>query len=598
LPEFPITNAGGEDCAVVTALALDIDAPPVTPLQMQMRLALLGMRPAGLMVDVTNYVMLETGQPTHAYDRDHVDAFEVRHARSNARLRTLDGQDRTLQPEDLLICNEDGPIALAGIMGGNNSGVGAATTRFVIESAQYRAARVRRTASRLGLRTEASQRFEKSLPPALSAVATGRILHLLDRCGAVPRAVSRFTVDGDLRRETRNIEMSVGDVSQNAGADIPDEETDRILTALGFTVRRSGRRMIVGVPPYRSIQDISMPIDVVEEVLRVYGYANIAPVLPNARISPVDADPDQVRQRKARHLLAGRYGFAELQTYLWMDDAWLREIGFDPAPTLRLKNPIAPDKVRLRTTLVPNLLKAAQDNANTRTEFGVFEIGRVILAEDTPHREVDHLAGVSVRSSRDMPLEEHYRAVKGALSALVRTIGQGGVRTELLPVSRGDVPWHVPDLTAGLLDDSGPIGRIGVLHGPILDRVAPGRQVIWFELELDRLTQVAYPIRTFTPYSEYPSSSQDFSILWGTGKGFAALEDVLDEFEHHLIQKRELLLVYKGKGLAPGMASYTFRYALSDSERTLDGDDLDDFREAMLDFLKSREISLRYAPTG
>ncbi|WP_372422075.1 phenylalanine--tRNA ligase subunit beta [Salinarimonas chemoclinalis] len=601
LPEVPLANEGGADCEVLTALALDVEEQPRTPLLVQARLARLGVRPMGLLVDAGNYVMLEMGQPTHAYDRDRVGSLAVRPAGALATFVTLDGRERTLAPEDLMVFDGAVPVGIAGIMGGRDSAIGAGTRRVVVEAAQFRAARVRRTAARLGLRTEASQRFEKSLPPAFATVAQARILRVLEAWGAAPRAASRLGVRGEPGLGIRRIAMPAAEIARTAGADIPDSEIDRILGALGFEVAREGEVLEVGVPPHRSRQDIGLPIDVVEEVLRVHGYANVAPQLPRARIAPVDPNPDQVRQRRIRRLLSFGQGWAEVQTYLWTDDAWLREIGYDPQGVLRLRNPIAPDKGRLRTTLVPNLLKVAGDNAGHHADVAVYEIGRVVLAGAPPHAEVERIAGVSLRAGRDDGLEAHYREVKGAVERIVAATGRGALRT--IPIEEPDpgLPWQLPDLAAELADDTGPIGTIGVLHGPIRDRVAPGRQIVWFELALDRLTRESYPTGRFEAFSEYPGSTQDFSVLWRPERGWGALEQVLDGFAHPLVARRELVQTYRGKGLekglekglAPGTQSYTIRYTLADRDRTLDGEDLERFRGAFLAFLETRDVALR-----
>ncbi|BAI74132.1 phenylalanyl-tRNA synthetase beta chain (plasmid) [Azospirillum sp. B510] len=593
LPDLPVANEAAGDCEVLTGFAVDVADLPVTPLPVQARLALMGIRSAGILVDATNYVMLETGQPTHAYDRDVVSGLAVRMAGKARDFVTLDGRGRRLEPEDLVVFAGDTPVGLAGIMGGARSAVGDGSTRILIEAAQFRAARVRRTAGRLGLRTEASQRFEKSLAPGMASLAQARIFRLLEAWGAAPAARSRLCVQGDAGLTPRRITMRTDEISRNAGTAIPDAEIDRILGALGFGIERGDGQLAVTVPPHRSRQDIGLPIDIVEEVLRIFGYANIAPRLPTARIAPVDPNAGQMRQRKIRRLLSTGHGFAEVQTYLWTDDTWLREIGYEPEGALRLRNPVAPDKGRLRTTLVPNLLDVARSNAGHRTDCAIYEIGRVVLPSTTPHREVDRLCGVSLRAGRDDTLESHYREIKGILEKIVAATGRGRLRT--LPIEPPDatLPWQVPDLTATLADDTGPIGTIGVLYGPIRDKVATGRQVVWFEVDLERLTQPGYPAAAFRPFSEYPGSTQDFSVLWNPERGFAALETVLEGFTHRLVRKREFLMTYRSKDLGPDGQSYTFRYFLADRERTLDGEDLEQFRHAMLGYLATHGITLR-----
>jgi phenylalanyl-tRNA synthetase beta chain len=597
LPEVAVVNDGGDDCPCVTALAIDIDvdidnAVPA-PLAVQARLSLLGQRPVNLMVDLTNYVMLEVGQPTHAYDRDVVAGLRVAPAGEHPSVRTLDGQDRELIAEDLLIWSGREPVGLAGIMGCANSGVTEVTGRILLESANFRASRVRRTATRLNLRTDAGQRFEKSQPPVSTRTGTARIVRLLELCGVRHEVVSRHTVAGDLRAETRTIELAADHVQRVAGAPIPAGEVDAILTRLGFTVTRDADRLLVGVPAFRATQDIGIPADIVEEVLRVHGYAAIDPRPPLASLAPVPPNTAIRNEHKARRILAAGHGFVEVQTYLWTDDRWLARIGHDPGETLRLRNPVAPEKARLRSTLLPNLFQVVNDNLDAWESFAVFEIGRVVPTEDGRHREVSRLAGASVCPAKAISVENHYRRVKGALEDVVAAIGDGRLRVEPEDVADGEAPWRVPDVTARVYDDTGPVGTAGILLGPVLDAVARKRQVVWFELELDRLGGPLYPSVSYRPVPVYPESQQDFSILWPVARTYAGLERTLDEFVHPLAFAREFVMDYQGKGLPAGTGSYTFRYRLVHPERTLTGEDLALFRTGFLEFLAERGLSIR-----
>jgi phenylalanyl-tRNA synthetase beta chain len=476
-------------------------------------------------------------------------------------------------------------------MGGLNSEVRAVTNRVLLESANFKGIRIRRTAVRLDLRTESSQRFEKNQPPVNVKLGAGRILKLLEEAGGEPKATSRFTIVGDLKAEFRPLAMTRAVLDSMAGKEIPDEEVVSILHRLGFQARFDAGRLLVGIPPHRSEKDLSMPADIVEEVLRIYGYGRIEPQMPRASIAPLYLEKSLRIEHKARRLLAAGHRFVEVQNYAWTDDRWLTAIGFTPESALELRNPGAQYNRLLRTTLVPNMLSLVRPTRKHRDSFRLFEIGRVYrAADDGAVVEQNRLAGVSFNHGNQPTLEEHFSAVKGALEDLARIVGR---ELAFQAGKNAQVPWQAPGHWATVLQGGKPVGELGVLGGGFLEKVVEEGQVVWFELALDELDGSIYPQLKYQPPSIYPGSWQDFSLVWDLGKGFAALEQQLNAFSHALVVQREFLGSYKGKGLPPGKGSYSFRYWIGLRERTLTNEDIDDFHRSLLAFLEAQGISLR-----
>jgi len=612
LPPFPLTVEDFENCPCYGCLELCVPPGLPAPLVMQRRLHALGQRTFNLLVDVTNYVMLELAQPTHAFDGDLVRAIRVAPLGRAGTFTTLDGQQRQLLPDDLLIWNQTEPVALAGIMGGLASEVRPGTRRLLLESANFKAARIRRTSVRLDLRTDSAQRFEKSQPPANVKTAVARILRLVQEAGANPEVTSRFTLAGDLKEGFRPLVMPRSLLRTMAGQEIADEEVTRILAALGFQARfDAGGELRVGIPPHRSEKDISIPADIVEEVLRVYGYGRIEPRMPSVVMRPLHVERSLRREHKARRLLAQAHGFIEVQNYGWFDEAWLGQLGFTPEKPLVLKNPSAQQNRLMRTTLIPNLLALVGRNRVHRDSFRLFEIGRVYsAADDGTSIEATRLGGVSFHQMHQPTLEEHFRAVRGVIEDLGRVLSCGTLRFESSaggatalpsatssetggPSQSGDVPWQVPNYFVSVTCNGKRVGSLGALSGKILETVAPDAQVLWFEIDLEALDGPIYPEVKYQPPPIYPGSWQDFSLVWDLTQGFAALESRLDAFSHRLVMRREFLYVYKGKGLPPGKGSYSFRYWLGDWNRTLTSEQIEDFRNAFLSFLQAENIALR-----
>lgn len=592
LPAYPLRVDDPENCPCYACLDIRIEAAVPSPLVVQRRLHALGQRTFNLMVDLTNYVMLEIGQPTHAFDGDLLKEIRVAPMGRKGTFITLDGQKREMLPDDLLIWNEKEPVALAGVMGGLHSEVTEQTRRVLLESANFKAARVRRTSLRLDLRTESAQRFEKSQPPVIVKWAVGRMLSCIEQAGRPYEVLSRFTVAGDLDEAYRPLEMPWEQVPRMAGQSLEQKQVVGILHKLGFQAEAKDGALVLGIPPFRSRKDISIPADIIEEILRIYGYDAIVPQMPLAPIEALPRNRGLQVQHAVRRALAGAHRFVEVHNYAWTNDNWLSQLGFEPTGALELRNPAAQPYKRMRTTLVPNLLALVRPNRLHRDSFRLFEIGDVYhRTGDSTCDEITHLGAVSYQQSGLGSLEEHFRAIRGAVEELVQAIAEKPAR---ITAGEGEpFPWLASRHWVSVAVDGQALGYLAVLGGDLLRKVVPEGQVVVCELNLDVLAEVQVAPCRYRPAPIYPGSWQDFSILWDATRGFATLDDCLAEFSHPLLKRREFLYTYKGKGLPTGKASYTFRFWIGAQDHTLTSEEIDQFRESLLAFLKGHEIPLR-----
>lgn len=598
LPEIGIRVDNPELCKAYSAIRADIGCSALTPasLVVQRRLHALGQRTHGLMVDLSNYVMLELGQPTHAFDGDLVDSVRVATAGKPAKFTTLDGREHSLQPEDLLIFgnSREGsrPVALAGIMGGSGTEVCAATTKILLESANFAAARVRRTAVRLGLRTESSQRYEKNLPRVHVKIATARILHLLSESGISPKMESKFSLVGDPGTEPRSISLAPGYIQRMAGAPISEERVIEILGSLEFQTRSSDdSSLLVDIPPHRTAQDISRPADLLEEVLRVHGYGNIVPQAPITAVRPVPIEEKVYTHHRVRRLLSASHQFLEVHTYAWFSQAWNRTLGFEPTNALELLNPATADQGRMCTTLIPNLLALIAKNRIHRDRFRLFELGRTY--NDLGSGEVDEhtvLTAVSYISKGTGRAEDDFCEMKGVLQDIGVVAGFAPIT--FAPIAASSCPWEETGRTAKVLSGTEDIGRIGLLSDVLRDLVVEIGEVVWFELKIDRSARTLFPVVEYANLPTFPGSWQDFSMLWRSGD-YKGLADLLDVFRHPILKSRDFLYVFAGKGVPTGIESYSFRFWLGLPDRTLLPEDINSFRESLLAYLASQGISLR-----
>ncbi len=371
LPAVPIEIENERDCPVYTALEFTISQNVPAPIRLQRRLLCLGMTSRNLIVDLTNYIQVELGQPTHTFDADLLgDSIRIARSKSPVSMRVLDGTQCQISAEDLLILGGDTPAAVAGVMGGFDSQIQDSSRRVVLESANFDGTSVRRTSSRIGIRTDSSLRFEKKLPPVFAAMAAGRFVKLLmEHCPGAEMTRS-FSVAGNLHEEIRPISIGPGYLSRRAGTDIPDAESARILQSIGFDCEiTDDGGLEIGIPPFRTVQDISIPEDISEEVMRLYGYDQITPQLPACPIDPVVVELNVRGHHRQRRILSQSHRFVEVQSYGWLDDAWVKRIGYEPKRPLLLQNPSASGKGRMRDRLLPNLLAFAHQNRKLREGF-------------------------------------------------------------------------------------------------------------------------------------------------------------------------------------------------------------------------------------
>ena len=610
LPEFPIEIAD-ENCPCYSGIVVGIKAGSVnipSPVKMQRRLHALDRRTYNLLIDLTNYVSLEIGQPTHAFDADTVSRIRVAPMGKDGTFVTLDGQERKMIAEDMMICDGDKPVAIAGIMGGLETEVTPQTTRMMLESANFKSARIRKSAGRLDLRTDASQRYEKSQPPANVKVATERILQLIADSGTPFEIESRFSVKGDLDDKKREILIPPGRLNALAGIEFPKETVLSILHSIQFGAEYlDDGTLRVEVPPFRSRKDISIPVDIVEEVMRLYGFDNIPPVMPQMSLTPLRTDERIKLQHRAQAYMSVSAGFLEVHNYGWFDDNFLAKIGFDPGKTLVLKNPASAFNSRLRTTLIPNLLALVPKNRPFKDDFRIFESGKVYLpkgdpCDTTPVRdsaekceELAMFAGVSYIAAGKTP-EEHYLEIRGVLADLGRIYSFDTKSIAVTPGVGSPTPWQTEGLWVEVKQGDTVIGTMGLAGKELMVNLLTEKDkgnLVWFEYTFQKIKGVMFPTLHFREPPKFPSSWQDFSIVWDTEQGYQKLNRKLGEFTHPLLRDRSFLTVYKGKGLDKGMGSYSFRFVIGADDHTLSGEELEEFHQAFLSFLKANGMSLR-----
>lgn len=533
-----------------------------SPLWMQLRLLAIGQRPISNVVDVSNYVMWELGHPIHAFDADTITDRHLimRRATDGETLETLDGVERSLVPGDILVTDPSGPIALAGVMGGASTEVSDETTNVLVEAANWHPPSILFTSHRLGLRSEASSRFERGVDPNLSALANARTVDLIvATAGGVPRA--RVVDAYPARVAPWGIPLNAGDVARLLGSDPPFGEALALLHRLGFGVIRSGGSADVTVPTFRS--DVTRPADLAEEIARLHGYDRYPDLVRHGRSGKLT--PVQSSTRRLREVLVGA-GLNEAQTLSFLGQADLdalrlpeddqRRVG------LRVKNPLREEEAILRTTLLPGLVAAAARNvARGLRGVRLFETGRVFHTtpdpEDPriPHQPV-HLGITLVGDGVDV------FAGTGLLHLLGRVTGHGlGVVQERLPVLH-------PGRGATVVHNGSPIGLVGELHPGLGRRFGLDGRVVVAELSLDPLVSVTEDWE-LDEVSAYPPLVFDLAFVTAEETPAARLLETMRENAGRHLERLELFDEFRGGTIPAGHRSLAVRVTLRAMDHTL-----------------------------
>jgi phenylalanyl-tRNA synthetase beta chain len=521
------------------------------------RLTAVGMRPINDVVDASNYVMLELGQPNHPYDLAKVagPGFRVRTARDGERLVTLDGVERRLTNADLLICDaEDRAVGLAGIMGGATSEIDDSTTDVVLEMAWFHPIGIAKSSRRHKLRSEASARFEKGTDPEVIDLAMRRFAELLAPAGARLEA-GAATADGQLPPLRPVVRVRTDRVARLLGQRLSTERIGALLDPIGFTTTAVDGDLDVLIPPWR--YDAAVEIDVVEEIARHHGYGALGRSVPRGTTTG-GLSPRQSERRMLRRLLAGR-GLSEAMPLPFLAPGELSRCGL-PDDGIRITNPLVAEQSVLRTSLLPGLVGAVGHNCAHRNHgVRLFEIGHVFRrpeAADAPlpdEREV--LA--AVLAGEEAPAAVHlWRAVAEALGVEVAVVN-------------AEVAGLHPTRSAELRTGEGALGAVGEVDPALLDAHGIAERVAYLEVDLDRLLGLPHGSRPYRRFSTYPSSDVDLAFEVDDGVAAAAVDDAIRRAGGDLLWSVELFDVFRGVGIAPGRRSLAYRLRLQAPDRTL-----------------------------
>ena len=557
-----------------------------SPLWLQTRLMNSGIRPINNVVDITNYVLLEFGQPMHAFDKDLVgDKIVVRDAKEGEVLETLDGEERKLQTSDLVITDGTRAIALGGVMGGKNTEVSEETKNIILESAYFNPTTVRRTSAVHGLRSDSSARFEKGIDPNMQKAALARAVEfILELC---PNAVVESSVGVVNKEEEKVVEITTSYINNYLGITLSTEEIAAILEGLSFTVEVTGENLVVKVPTRRP--DISIKQDLVEEVIRIYGYDNLASTLP--KFSKTTKGGLTYSQRMVRDLRAvyASLGFNDTINYSLVSEEEATEYTLEDHHKVRLLMPMTETHSTLRQSLVPGLLNTVQYNvARKQKDLKLLEIGRVFFGsgdDNIQPKETLYLSAALTGEERATKwLKESssldFFAAKGYLEVVFDRLGLDEKVTYKKSKLEGMHPGRFAEVHLG----EKRIGFIGEVHPQVADKLGLNTTYV-FEINLDEVISESKVKPKYEEVTKYPEITRDIAMLVDVKDEYQNIYNVIESVNSKLITKVELFDLYVGAELLVGKKSLALTITYSDKQKTLTDEEVTAVHDKVLSAL-------------
>ncbi|WP_033153905.1 phenylalanine--tRNA ligase subunit beta [Pseudobutyrivibrio ruminis] len=572
-----------ELCQRYSSLKVENINTNVAPVNMRIRLFYCGMRAINLLADLTNYIMLEMGQPMHAFDSRKVEKIRIKRFDKPFTFTTLDGVERNIDENTLMICNDNTPVAIAGIMGGLDSEIVEDTTTLTLESATFNAASIRKSAVRLSHRTDASARYEKSLDPEMTTVAIARFMKLLSDIDDGVKVVSALTDEYAFHYPHIALDFDKDFVDKYTGIEISDEHIVDTLTSLGFGVSQDGSNFHVDVPSYRATKDISLKADIIEEITRIYGYDNFELSTTNAPLYPVRMAEDKNVEDRIKDILVKRFQLHEVHSYVWQYADEYKKLGMEVEENIKLANSTNPNIETLRRSIIPTQLCQVNYNTGYATDFGIFEVGRVVegLKEDGLCDE--HKKLCITLFSKTKSLETLYFELRDMIAETIDDVRHKALTYKKLEATHSYE--HPKNLYSLVLDDA-VIGEMGVAHPLVSKKIDKKAAIVFAEIDIEALAAIKQENISYVEPSKYPSIEVDLSFV---AEKFSEINDTIKESAQSILKKVGVVDVYSdstGK-------SITVRLLFGDDERTLTHDEVQKVVDDIIEKLKNKGINLK-----
>ena len=555
----------------------------ISPVNMRIRLFYCGMRAINFLADLTNYLMLEMGQPMHAFDSRKVGKIRIKRFDEPFTFRTLDGVDRSIDENTLMICNDNTPVAIAGIMGGLDSEIVDDTTTLTLESATFDAASIRKSTVRLSHRTDASMRYEKSLDPEMCDVAIGRFVKLLQDIDGGVKVVSALTDEYAYHYPEIKIDFDKAFVDKYTGIEIANDTIVETLNSLGFKASESDGNFSVTVPSWRATKDVTMKADIIEEITRIYGYDNFDIHTTRSPLYPVRPDIEKTDEDKIKDLLVKRYSLHELHSYVWAYYDELKALGIDVEGEIKLVNASNPNIETIRSSMIPTQLCQVKSNTSYAPDFGIFEIGRVVTAVDEKNLCVEKKKLGITLYSKVKPMPVLYYELRDILNVIADDVKHRALTFEKKDATHS---FQHPINLNSVICDGVEIGEIGIVHPTVSKKIDKKATIVYAEIDVNELAKIKNASIVYEEPSKFPTIEIDLSFVT---KRFEPIAKAIEKADSPLIKSFDVTDVYEDENAK----SITTRIVFSHPEKTLKREEVQEVTDLIIESLSKDGIQLK-----
>ena len=599
----PLKNIGGVDlskydslpkvdmkiedslCQRYSCLQVENIKRTVSPVDMRIRLYYCGMRAINFLADLTNYLMLEMGQPMHAFDSRKVEKIRIKRFDTPFTFQTLDGVERNIDENTLMICNDNTPVAIAGIMGGLDSEIVDDTTTLTLESATFNAASVRKSTVRLAHRTDASMRYEKCLDPEMTVTAIARFVELLQKYDDGASVVSALTDDYAYHYDNVELKFDKAFVDKYTGIDISNDTIVKTLKSLGFGVELENDSFTVDVPSWRATKDVTMKADIIEEITRIYGYDNFDIHTAVAPLYPVRPSIEKTVEDKIKDLLVKRFSLHELHSYVWSYYDELKAIGLDADGVIKLDGATNPNIETIRRSIIPTQLCQVKSNTSFALRFGIFEIGRVVTGLDENNNCIEKKKLAITLFSKIAPVSVLFYKLRDILEIMSDDIKHKPLTFE---AKQAEYPYQHPVNLNRVFCDGVEIGEIGIVYPTVQKKIDKKASIVYAEIDVEAFANIENASIQYIEPSRFPEMEIDLSFI---SKTFAPISIAIEEAKSPLVKNVYVTDIYEDEN--DGSKSITTRIVFAHPERTLTKEEVTEVTDKIIATLKDKGIELK-----
>lgn len=560
----------------------------VSPVNMRIRLFYCGMRGINFLADLTNYLMLEMGQPMHAFDSRKVEKIRIKRFDKPFTFRTLDGVDRNIDENTLMICNDDTPVAIAGIMGGLDSEIVEDTTTLTLESATFNAVSIRKSTVRLAHRTDASMRYEKCLDPEMTDVAIARFLYLLKKYDSGVKVVSALTDEYAFHYDTVTLDFDKKFVDRYTGIEIDNDTIVKTLTSLGFKVTLDNDNFSVVVPSWRATKDVTLKADIIEEITRIYGYDNFEINTTRSPLYPVRVDAVKSNEDKIKDILVKKYNLHELHSYVWAYNDELKALNIPVENNIKLANATNPNIETIRNSIIPTQLCQVKTNTSYAPDFGIFEIGRVVNGVDENNLCIESKKLAVTLFSKTKDVKTLYFELRDMLAVITSDL-----KHETLSFRKAEPKHsyeHPVNLNAVMIGNK-EIGTIGIVHPTVGKKIDKKASIVFAEIDMSEFTQAENAAIVYEEPSKFPPIDYDISLEIPSGVFYSDLAESWKNEGGAILKNTKIVDTYDTETVH----SITVRFEFSSNERTLSSNEVQDIIDKVIANLEKLGVKLRNA---